>query len=343
MHHIRNTIIAIIVLAFVLCGGLFVQKAWLSTEQAGTPVRITIPKNTTAKEVRAELKSVGLVRFEWVYRLYGAFDRTTKSPKAGIYEFRQGVSLQKIARTLYFGQERTELPVRLVEGKTIEENGQALQSSGIDAGAYHALVGMSRNEKPFDRSLVSDFPFLDGIPEGQSLEGYLFPDTYRVWEDELPAGLVRKQLETFAERIIEPNEDAQRASGMSWHEIITLASVVEGEVRTGEDRKMVADIFLRRIKVGMRLQSDATLNYVMPERNDRPNARDLAIVSPYNTYDHDGLPPGPVNNPSRSAIEAVLHPTPSNYFYFLTDKEGKVYYAKTYEEHLANKSRVLGN
>lgn len=343
MHHIRNTIIAIIVLAFVLCGGLFVQKAWLSTEQAGTPVRITISKNATAQDVRTELKSVGLVRFGWIYQLYGAFDRTTKYPKAGVYEFRQGVSLQKIARTLYFGQERTELPVRLVEGKTIEENGQALQSSGIDAGAYHALVGMSRNEKSFDRSLVSDFPFLESIPEGQSLEGYLFPDTYRVWEDELPAGLVKKQLETFAERIIEPNEDAQRASGMTWHEIITLASVVEGEVRTGEDRKMVADIFLRRIKVGMRLQSDATLNYVMPERNDRPNARDLAIVSPYNTYDHDGLPPGPVNNPSRSAIEAVLHPTSSDYFYFLTDKEGKVYYAKTYEEHLANKRRVLGN
>lgn len=343
MPRLRTTALAILALSVLLAGGLFVQRAWLSTEQAGTPIRVTILKNATATEVRAELVKSGLVGFGWVYQFYGLFDSTTKHPKAGIYEFRQGASMQKIARTLYFGKERTELSVRLVEGKTIEENGQALQSSDIDTGAYHALVGMSRNEKSFDRSLVSDFPFLDGIPDGQSLEGYLFPDTYRVWEDEMPDTLVRKQLETFAERVIDPNPSAERETGMSWHEIITLASVVEGEVRTPEDRKMVADIFLRRMKNGMRLQSDATLNYVMANRNDRPNAQDLAIVSPYNTYDHDGLPPGPVNNPAQSAIEAVLHPTPSDNYYFLTDKEGKVYYAKTYDEHLGNKARVFGD
>ncbi len=343
MNRISITIIAIVFLALVLVGGLFVQSAWLSAEQAGAPISIVIAKDHSAEDVRASLVSSRLIRSEWMYRLYGVFDSAATQPKPGTYVFRPGASFQKIAQTLFRGQERTEVTATFIEGKTIRENAEALQQSkGVDPAAYYALVGMSRNEKTFDRSLVKDFAFLDAIPSGHSLEGYLFPDTYRVWEDELPEGLIRKQLETFAERIIKPNGDAQQASGMTWHQIITLASVVEGEVRTPEDRKLVADIFLRRIKNGMRLQSDATLNYVMSDRNDRPDAEDLAIVSPYNTYDHDGLPPGPVNNPAQSAIEAVLYPTPSDYFYFLTDKKGKVYYAKTYEEHLANKYRILG-
>lgn len=331
----------ILVLASGIFLFLFVRAAWLSQPDAGAPVTIEVKKDMSAAQLRTALSKEGLAS-PVMYRLYAFFDQSVGHPKPGMYEFRKGEPYQQIAKILATGPLRVERSVRLVEGKTIDENGAALQSSGIDAGAYWRLVGRSKNTVPFDRTLIDEFAFLSAVPSDASLEGYLFPDTYRVWEDALPKGLVEKQLQEFYDRVVKKNPNAEAETGMKWHEIITLASVVEGEVRTPEVRKIVAGIFMNRLKIGMALQSDATLNYVMTERNDRPTAKDLAIQSPYNTYDHSGLPPGPVGNPSLSAIEAVLHPAQTEYLYFLTDPQGNIYYAKTYEEHLENKYRVYG-
>lgn len=335
-------LIGIFLVAGSIISFLFIRAAWLSKPDAGMPITIEIKKDITAAQLRDLLKKNQLAS-PFFYRLFALFDEAAAHPQAGMYQIRKGESYQTIARILATGPVRTERSLRLVEGKTIDENGLALQSSGVDASAYWRLVGRSKNEVPFDRMLIDNFSFLSKLPSDASLEGYLFPDTYRVWEDELPKGLVEKQLQEFYEKIIKPNPDAESSTGMTWHQIITLASVVEGEVRTPEVRKIVAGIFLNRLKIGMALQSDATLNYVMTERNDRPTAKDLAIQSPYNTYDHPGLPPGPVGNPSFTAIDAVLHPTETDYLYFLTDQKGEIYYAKTYDEHLKNKYRVYGN
>jgi UPF0755 protein len=340
---------AILLACLGLCmiGGVFffisfANVAWFSKEEAGAPITIEVTNQMTASEVRALLAEHGLVS-SFLYRLYATADDGANKPKAGSYTFRKGASYQQIAQTLFRGPIRTERTVRLVEGKTIDENGQALQGSGFDPIPYWKLTGRSKNLEPFDSSLVAEYSFLVDIPKNQSLEGYLFPDTYSLYEDQIPAGLVRLQLDTFERKVVKPLADAQKASGMTWHEVITLASIVESEVRKPEDRKIVADIFLRRLKNHMRLQSDATLNYVMDHRNDRPTSEDLSINSLYNSYDHDGLPPGPISNPSFSAIDAVLHPTETDEYYFLTDPQGKVYYAKTYDEHLANKRKVYGN
>lgn len=341
---LKNVLLALVGV-FLIIGSivafLFVRVAWLTKPDAGAPITIEIKKDTTAKQLREILKKNNLAS-PFFYRIYASLDQSAKHPKPGVYQVRRGEPYQVIARILATGTLRTERSLRLVEGKTIDENSEALQSSGVDVAAYLRFVGRSRNEAPFDRMLIDDFPFLSKLSSGTSLEGYLFPDTYRVWEDELPKGLVEKQLQEFYDKVIKPNPDAERKTGMTWHEIITLASVVEGEVRTPEVRKIVAGIFLNRLKIGMALQSDATLNYVMTERNDRPTAKDLAIDSLYNTYDHPGLPPGPVGNPSISAIDAVLNPTETDYLYFLTDQKGEIYYAKTYDEHLKNKYRVYG-
>lgn len=329
------------IVGFGLFGFVFMRAAWWSKPDAGAPVTIEVKKDMTASALRAELKKNGLAS-PLLYRIYAMFDNRVAHPEVGFYEIRRGESYQAIAKILSTGPIRVERSFRLVEGKTIDENGEALRTSGVDAEAYWRFVGRSRNAVPFDRTLIDAFPFLSSVPSDASLEGYLFPDTYRVWEDALPKGLVEKQLQEFYDSVVKPNPDAEATTGMKWHQIITLASVVEGEVRKPETRKIVAGIFLNRLKLGMALQSDATLNYVMTERNDRPTAKDLAIQSPYNTYDHPGLPPGPVGNPSLSSVEAVLHPTETDYLYFLTDQDGGIYYAKTYEEHLQNKYRIYG-
>ncbi len=153
---------------------------------------------------------------------------------------------------------------------------------------------------------------------------------------------MRKQLEEFAKRADRIALEGKK-QGRTLQEIVTLASIVEKEVSTPADRKIVAGIFLNRIADGMMLQSDATVNYITQTGRTRSTQNDLNIDSPYNTYHHVGLPPGPICNPGEDALEAALHPTPSSYRYFLTDSNGKVYYGKTFEEHQRNRQKAFGN
>lgn len=332
-------ILAILLIAVAMLFGVFAHRAWFSKEQTGEPVLVTVEPGMTAEDVSAILAEHDLVSGA-LYRLFGQFDSSVGRPKAGTYAFRKGASYQIIADTIALGPQRDEVTLRFIEGYTLDDNAEALRKHGIDPEDYWALTGRSKGLASFDRSLASDFNVLKAIPNGQSLEGYLFPDTYNVWKDQLPEGVIRVQLQTLERRVIEPYTEAQKASGMSWHEILTLASIVEAEVRQPETRKVVAGIFLNRLHNSMRIQSDATLNYIIDEGRDRATVEDLELDSPYNSYTNDGLPPGPIGNPSLSSIIAVLEPAETDYFFFLTDAKGNIYYAKTHDEHVRNKQKA---
>jgi UPF0755 protein len=334
-------IIGIILILTALVGGWFANVAWLSQPQAGAPVNITVTAGMTGRGVREILGSDGLV---WppAYAIYAWFDPSVNHPQPGTYAFRMGTSYRDIARTIATGPAREEVDVRLIEGKTLDDEREVLAKLGADSAAFTQLAGASMNTSAFDQRLVKQYPFLSGIPGGLSLEGYLFPDTYRVWKDHLVDALVLKQLDELDAKVIQPYSVQQKASGMTWHQILTLASIVEAEVRSPADRKIVAGIFLNRLNKGMRLQSDATLNYEIGEGRDRATYEDLALNSPYNTYKSDGLPPGPINNPSLSSIQAVLDPAKTNYYFFLSDKSGRMYYARTGAEHQANRAAAFG-
>ncbi len=229
---------------------------------------------------------------------------------------------------------RIEREVRVIEGWTVNDEADQLR-------ALKPTWGGSANTRPFDVTLRGSFSFLRGIPIDRSLEGYLFPDTYRVWEDEMPKGLIQKQLSTFNERVYERFKDVTLPAPLkNMDQAIILASIVEKEVPSVSDRKIVAGVFLRRLKEGMALQSDATLGYITHSKRGRATAAELGLDSRYNSYAYPGLPPSPISNPGLSAIEAVFAPTPSTYRYFLTDKEGKVLYASSFEEHVRNKRRA---
>jgi UPF0755 protein len=340
----RRLIIAlgsVLILIAALVVSWFINAAWLSSPDAGLPVEVVIERGLGFRQVRDVLAERGLVA-PYAYGVYARLDSSATRPQAGTYMFRRGTSYREIARTLAFGQPRDEVSVRIIEGKTLEDESRVLLGFGVPPEVFFARVGKPRNAVEFDRTLEKDYPFLAGIPKGASLEGYLFPDTYRAWKDDLPDAVIRKQLDEFGEKVIGPFTEQQKKSGMTWHEIVTLASVVEAEVRSPADRKIVAGIFLNRIKVGMRLQSDATVNYVVGEGRDRSTYGDLQIESPYNTYRVDGLPAGPINNPSLSSIAAVLDPAATSYYFFLTDKQGKVYYGRNGAEHQANRAKAYG-
>lgn len=235
---------------------------------------------------------------------------------------------------------RAESQLTLIEGWTADQIGEYLaEEKAVSATTTIGLIGRSMNLAPFDLRLRGAYAFLEFLPADRSLEGYLFPDTYRVFDEELPEGLVRKQLDEFESRFGKTKITTASVPLKNLDEIMILASIVEKEVQTAKDKKIVAGIFLRRLKQGIALQSDATLNYALGS-GARASRDDLASSSLYNSYKFQGLPPSPICNPGADAIEAVLHPTTSSYMYFLTTKEGKVLYASTLEQHAANRKKA---
>lgn len=225
---------------------------------------------------------------------------------------------------------REEISMTIIEGWNTQDITKALEDKGVDVQPSDFFA---------DRFVV-DAPFLNALPLNATLEGYLFPETYRVWKDELPDALFKKQLETFSERTQGFEEEAKK-QGRSLNDVVILASIVEREVSAQTDRSIVAGIFMNRLKAGIPLQSDATVNYVTGAGRTRPTLDDLKSDSLYNTYRHAGLPPGPISNPSEASLQAALHPAVTPYHYFLTDPEGKIYFAKTLNEHIKNRNKAF--
>ena len=213
-----------------------------------------------------------------------------------------------------------------------------LQQNGTTSTAFLASAGVKTNIG-LDSAWRADFPFLAALPKSATLEGYLFPDTYRVWKDQLPESLIRKQLEDFAARASDFAAQATARTDVAGCRDPRLDHRERSPDAGGP--RIVAGIFLNRMSDGMALQSDATINYVTGSGRARSTAEDLSVNSPYNTYKYKGLPPGPICNPGADSLDAALHPTQSDYRYFLTGKDGKVYYAKTLEEQDRNKVRAF--
>lgn len=320
---------------------VFVQEAWFGRTPSPTPVVFTIPEGATAPVVIDQLEEQGVITSDWRYRIYGKIDGSVGRPKAGVYTLRKGQSYREIARLLALGPARDELQIRVIEGWTVEDIVAQLEEAyRISPDLTHALVGRGLNRAPFDASLREEYSFLKNLPKNRSLEGYLYPDTYRVWGDQLPDSLVRKQLDEFETLFATTTVGPQSAPLKSLDDVIILASIVEAEVREVRDRRIVAGIFLNRLEAGMALQTDASIGYLTGSGRSRSTSKDLSIDSPFNTYKYPGLPPAPINNPGADSIQAVLNPTPSDYVYFLTDATGNVYYARTLEEHAENRRKA---
>ncbi len=171
-------------------------------------------------------------------------------------------------------------------------------------------------------------------------EGYLFPDTYFFLPNTTAAEIIEMMQRTFTKRLIGV-ESELASSSHTQSDIITMASILEEEARTTEDRKIVAGILWRRIQLGIALQVDSSFKYINGKSSSELTLTDLKIKSPYNTYTNRGLPPTPISNPGLDSIKAVLEPTSTDYLYFLSDKNGEMHYAKTLKEHAINRAKYL--
>jgi UPF0755 protein len=193
---------------------------------------------------------------------------------------------------------------------------------------------ISNNFPSFDKKI-----FLD-LVEKEKLEGYLFPDTYFFMPNVIEEEVIKIMHNNFYEKIKEVSDDIGKF-GKSESDVIKMASIIEEEARTLESREIIAGILWKRISMGMALQVDSSFRYINGKTTATLSTEDLNIDSPYNSYTRRGLPPTPISNPGLEAIKATISPRKTPYLYFLTDKDGNMHYATTFEEHVANKLKYL--
>lgn len=242
---------------------------------------------------------------------------------------------------------RTEIIQKLVQGPVPKESQELTFIEGWDNDDYITYLKDKgvRIDDVLKNSTVQDYrarySFLQDAPSNASLQGYLFPDTYGVFLSATEEDVLLKLLNQFDRTLTDQMRIDIKESGRSIYDIVTLASILEREVRQPDTKKMVAGIFYNRLEIGMPLQSDATVNYITNAGRPSPLFSDLEVESPYNTYKYKGLPPGPIANPGLDSLMAAIYPTETSYMYFLTTDEGDIHYARTFNEHVRNKNKYL--
>lgn len=283
-------------------------------------VTFEVPESATWDTIIADLQDQNLIDRTYGASFYTRFRDFT--PKQGEYRFSSGIKLGQTLDTIHRGiRSRPEVTITIPEGSDIQEIGTILAGSLPFTADEFAQV-----TQRFD---AAEYDFV----ESDSLEGYLFPDTYRFFNTAEPGDVIRKMLETFQ---IKALPVLQATDTLSSYEVLILASIIEKEVITPEDRRVVSGIFMNRLRDGMLLQSDATLNYVVREGRDRASAQDLALESPYNSYKNPGLPPTPITNVGVDSLRAASEPRDHDFYFFITTRDvpPKTIFSRTYEEHL---------
>ncbi len=278
---------------------------------------VVIEQGTEIREITQIMEQSGVVKSDvFLYYIIAFFHESTNI-KASTYIFTEPLSAWEVALRLTEGDFDTDL-VRFthIEGEratAIAENADTVLPN-FDADSF--------------------------VSEAEPLEGRLFPDTYFIPNDYDGNQLLALMLDTFNEKIADLAE-AISASSLTLDEILVLASIIEREANSPESMQMVSSVLQNRIKIGMPLQADASIEYVLDKPLSELTPEDLKIDSPYNTYLNTGLPPTPIGNPGLEAIKAVLEPAESEYLFYITGDDGKFYYAKTYAEHLRNIAKYL--
>lgn len=345
---LKIALIVFVVLFIAAAGAACYGWTWLQNQLAPAgdstrPVLVTVPKGATSAGVGNILYEAGLIRNSTVFRLWLRYYELDGKLQAGDYILSESLSLSQIADKLVKGDvHRDTFRFTIPEGLFLEDIAARLEEKGI--------VNKERFlELAADLSLWQDYWFVKEIPEGLEapLEGYLFPDTYEILantenREELVIAIMLRQFEkVFTQEM----RSGAEALGISVHEAVTLASIVEKEAVSGKERPLIAGVFYNRMRIKMLLQSCATVNYIIKDFSIRDISPYKKDPSPYNTYLYRGLPPGPIAGPGRAALEAVIWPEESDYLYFVAkdDGSGEHYFAKTYAEHIKNARKAKAN
>jgi len=317
-------------------------------------ILITVDKGESPSSVRDKLVNAGVIKDEEIifgftaYKIYAYATKFDTKIQAGSYQLTKGSSIKDIAQILQKA-DTEDIKVTIKEGLRLEEVADEF-SRVLNAGTNKKAKFNKTDFISLAKNYTAPRDFLTSRPAGNnSIEGYLFPDTYFITSEASAPDIINLMLDNFATKIYNPNLGAIKNNKYTIHQLLTVASIVQREVQTPADMALVSDIFFRRLANKDNLGADITVLYALGYsdkegvwwRKQEISAIDLEVNSPYNTRKFIGLPPGPIDSPGIDSFNAVLTPKANNYYYYLSDSDGITRYAKTYAEHVANQRKYL--
>jgi UPF0755 protein len=339
---------------FILSGGRpidFVQKAVIrlslssrqndlshSVSNDATPLRFIVSAGDTPRIIAQKLIENNLIRDSNLFVDYVRLNDLDTKLQAGTYFLNRAQSMTQIAVALTDSRS-SQFPFRILEGWRLEEVAAAIDDNPYFGFSGQDFLGVVGPGAAADAQFASQV----GLPQGASLEGFLFPDTYQLPAEVTPMMLRDILTRAFTDKVgVQIPADA-KAQGFSLYQIVTLASIVQREAVHADEQPLIASAYRNRLTRGMKLEADPTVQYGMGFTDGRWWPRITVdnytnVISPYNTYLNMGLPPGPIANPGLTAIQAAVYPAQSDYLYFRADcsPDGYHKFAKTFEEHLQN-------
>jgi len=295
-------------------------------------ITFTVQKGWSDDEIAVNLQKLGIIRSSYFFKFYAILSLRHSKLQAGEYNLSPKMSIHQVVNKMARGDVVRD-DIVILEGWDIKDIGKYLESKNICQQNYF----VSLTQKDYS----DKFSFLKDKPENVGLEGYLFPDTYEIDKEESCEDILTAMLENFDKKLTQDLRTEIRNQEKSIFDIVTMASIIEKEVRGLDDKKIVSGIFWKRLEIYMPLQSCATINYITGKNDPGALLKDIQVDSPYNTYKYRGLPKGPISNPGIDSIIAAIYPVQTNYLYYLSN--GKTIFSETLEEHNAARLKYLGN
>ena len=300
-------VITLIVAVILIGGFLIYQGVYYPIESSSDETVIfLVKKGEGAKEISINLKEQGLIRYSSFFRAYALIENKAEELKAGEYELSPSMNIPEIVNKLA-SEDRIKKMITIIEGWTVKDIANYLEVEELDP----------------------------------NLEGYLFPDTYEISPEDGIEEIIEKMFDNFNKKMSLELIEEIASQEKTIHEIVIMASLIEKEVKTFEDKKIVSGILWKRIEAGMPLQVDATIIYITGKKSTKILQEELEIDSPYNTYRYKGLPFGPICNPGMESILAAIYPESSEYWFYLSTPEGETIFSKSLKEHSEARAKYL--
>ena len=304
----------LIIVLFFLLLIVFVYQMFVPASTEKQEVLFSVERGEGIFQISDNLKAKGLIKNKYVFVLYVFLTGQRDKLQAGEYSLSSSMKISEIVFKIASGDVVKE-KITIIEGWNLR-----------DIGWYFENKGMFQAEELYERT---------------KLEGYLFPDTYEIRRGISLDEIVQKMIDNFNVKLTADLRTEIQEQGRTTPEIITMASLLEKEVKTREDKKTVAGILWKRMEIGMPLQVDATITYITQKQSVMVSKEDTQVDSPYNTYKYQGLPAGPICNPGLDSIEAAIYPEETLYWYYLSASDGETIFSKTLEEHNIAKAKYL--
>lgn len=337
-------ILLLIIFAFV--GWRFFSNIYSHEATTEASITFDIAQGESVRAITERLEEEGIVKDAWLLRKYLGWKGLDKDIRFGSFTFTEPITIASVAQILATPSFEAEQTITILPGWNLRDVAAYFVAEGIilDEVELYEITGAPAVIYPGGSAprVFDEYPLLSYVPKTISIEGYLAPDTFNIFVGEPIKQVVARLVKHRNNQITEEIYDAIEASGRSVHEVMTLASLVESEVRGEQDRRMVADLFWRRYDVNMGLGADSSVHFIVGRSGSVFTTKaDRDTDSLWNTYKYAGLPLGPISLPSMESIRAAINPLPNEYWYFLTDFDGNVHYGRNLDEHNANVFKYL--